>query len=55
MKESTDRPAWVQTLWQGMGKGLEAYKHRIVRKNNRETIFVKNFDWTADANAVKGE
>lgn len=54
MKESTNRPAWTQTLWQGMGNGFEAFKHRIIhKKNNHETVLVKDFDWTADANAVR--
>lgn len=54
MKESTDRPAWAQTIWQGMGNGLAAFKHRIVHRNNATDI-VRDFDWTADANAVEIE
>ena len=53
MKESTNRPAWAHTVWQGMGNGLNAFRHRTVRHNNGSTIIIKNFDWTADANAVK--
>ena len=30
--ESLNRPAWVQTLEQGMGSGLNAFKHKQVRK-----------------------
>ncbi len=57
MIESTDRPAWTSTLYQGMGNGLEAFKHRILQKNRGvvETAFLRNYDWTADANAVKTE
>lgn len=55
MKESTDRPAWTQTLWQGMGNGFGAFKHKIIRKINGKSEMIENFDWTADANAVKVE
>ncbi len=30
--ESLNRPAWVQTLEQGMGSGLQGFKHKQVRK-----------------------
>ena len=30
--ESLNRPAWVQTLEQGMGSGMFAFKHKQVRK-----------------------
>lgn len=55
MRESTDRPAWTSTLYQGMGNGLEAFKHRILYKSRDviETTFLRDYDWTADANAVK--
>ncbi len=53
MKESTDRPAWTHTIWQGMGNGFEAFKHRVVKRNNGSAEVIKDFDWTADANAVK--
>ncbi len=53
MIESTDRPAWTTTLWQGMGNGLMAFKHKMVRKKDGKSVLVKDFDWTADANAVK--
>ena len=53
MIESTDRPAWTTTLWQGMGNGFEAFKHKIVRKRDSSAEIIKDFDWTADANAVK--
>lgn len=52
MKESTDRPAWTTSLFQGMGNGLEAYKHKIVHKQG-ETHIIRDFNWTADAEAVK--
>ena len=53
MKESTNRPAWTTTIWQGVGSGLNAFKHQIIRKINGTVEIVKDFDWTADANAVK--
>ena len=53
MQESTDRPAWTSTLFQGMGSGLDAYKHRIVRKNRDEVNIIHDYPWTADADAVK--
>ena len=31
-KESANRPAWTQTLEQGMGSGMEAYKHKQPHK-----------------------
>ncbi len=30
--ESLNRPAWVQTLEQGMGSGMFAFQHKQVRK-----------------------
>lgn len=30
--ESLDRPAWTQTLEQGMGSGIEAFKHKQPKK-----------------------
>lgn len=30
--ESSKRPAWTQTLEQGLGSGMEAYKHRQPQK-----------------------
>lgn len=53
MKDSTDRPAWTQTLFQGMGNGLESSKHRVVHKNN-ETIIIRDYNWTAEADKVPG-
>ncbi len=53
MKESTDRPAWTSTIWQGMGRGLEAFKHRIVRRKSGESEIIRDYDWQADANNVK--
>ena len=53
MKDSTDRPAWTTTLFQGMGNGLEASKHRIVRKNG-ETHIIRDYNWTAEADKVRG-
>ncbi len=52
---STNRLAWTSTIEQGMGNGLEAFKHKVSRLSNGSTVIVKNFDWTADANAVKVE
>ncbi len=51
MKDSTDRPAWTTTLFQGTGNGLEASKHRIVRKNG-ETIIIRDYNWTAEADKI---
>ncbi len=53
MLESTSRLAWSSTIWQGMGSGLNAFKHLIIRKSNGKSEIVKDFDWTADANSVK--
>lgn len=53
MKESTDRPAWTTTIVQGMKNGLYAFRHRIVKRHNCSAEIVEDFDWTADANAVK--
>ncbi len=50
-QDSTDRLAWTTTLFQGMGNGLEASKHRIVHKNG-ETIIIRDYNWTAEANKV---
>ncbi len=55
MKESTDRPAWTSTIWQGMGNGFNAFKHKVSRLSNGSAVIVKDFDWTADANAVRVE
>ncbi len=55
MQESTDRPAWTSTVWQGMQSGFEAFKHRIVRRRNNDTEIIRNYDWEQDANAVKSE
>ncbi len=57
MIESTDRPAWTSTLYQGMGNGLRAFKHRILQKSRGvvETAFLRDYDWTAGANAVRIE
>ena len=30
--ESSNRPAWTQTLEQGCGSGMEAYKHKQPKK-----------------------
>jgi hypothetical protein len=32
--ESSNRPAWTQTLEQGMGSGLDAYKHKQPRNGS---------------------
>ena len=54
LKASTDRPAWTQTLEQGRGSGLHAYKHKLARKGQgNETVLLRNYDWTANANAVR--
>ncbi len=53
MKESNDRPAWTSTLFQGMGNGLEAFKHRIVRRNRDESEIIRNYPWTAEAEKVR--
>lgn len=56
LKASTDRPAWTPTLWQGRGNGLNAFKHKVVRRGQgNETVFIENYDYTANANAVKVE
>ena len=52
MKESTDRPAWTPTIKQGRGNGLYAFRHKVIKRVNCSAEVVKNFDWTADANAV---
>ena len=52
MLESTSRLARTSTIWQGMGSGLNAFKHLIIRKSNGKSEIVKDFDWTADANGV---
>jgi hypothetical protein len=53
LKDSTDRPAWTPTLWQGRGNGLNAFKHRVVRRGQgNETMFIENYDYTASTNAV---
>lgn len=31
-KESTNRPAWTQTLEQGLGNGLTAFNHKQPQK-----------------------
>ncbi len=31
-RASLNRPAWTQTLEQGMGSGLEGFKHKQVHK-----------------------
>gem|GEM_PF-6029199 len=38
-----------------MGNGLNAFKHLIIRKSNGKSEIVKDFDWIADANAVRVE
>ena len=53
MKASTDRPAWTTTLFQGIGKGLEAFKHRIVRKSQDESMLIRDYCWTAEADKVR--
>ena len=57
MGASTNRPGWTQTLFQGMGNGLNAFKHKIVHRSGqrgeKETVLLKDFDWTANANSVK--
>lgn len=56
LKASTDRPAWLPTLEQGRGSGLTAYKHKLCRRGQgNETVLVRNYDWSVNANAVKVE
>jgi hypothetical protein len=56
LKASTDRPAWTQTIFQGRGNGLYAFKHKIVCKGQgNETVLIENYDYTANANAVPAE
>ncbi len=56
LKDSTSRPAWTPTVFQGRGNGLNAFKHKIVRKGQgNETVLLKNYDWQANANAVPAE
>ncbi len=56
MIESAQRPAWTQTLFQGRGGGLDAFKHRIMQgKNDRGEngiVLMENYDYTANANNV---
>lgn len=55
LKASTERPAWTPTIWQGRGNGLNAFKHKIVRKAGNETVILRDYDYTANANAVRVE
>lgn len=54
MQESSDRPAWTSTVWQGMQNGFEAFKHRIVHKTHDSRI-IRDYDWEAEANKVPSE
>ena len=42
MIESTERPAWLQYESQGRGNGLNAHKHKYVRRGNTVEI-IRNF------------
>ncbi len=54
LRASTDRPAWTPTLEQGRGNGLNAFKHKLCRRGSgNETVLVRNYDWAANANAVR--
>ena len=35
LNESADRPAWTQTLEQGMGSGMTAYNHKQPRQPSK--------------------
>ena len=39
--ESVNRSAWTQTISQGMGNGLEAYKHKQVDSCLKLNYYVK--------------
>lgn len=56
MQDSSNRPAWTQTLFQGRGGGMDAFKHRIMPgKDDRDKpsmVLKENYDYTASANEV---
>ncbi len=56
MQDSAKRPAWTQTLFQGRGGGMDAFKHKIMPgKDDRgkpSIVLMENYDYEANANNV---